>query len=373
VAAHGSSARSNGPLIELAAMRRAYRDGDQESFDNAAEAFMLAVEGAEGVKVPSTTLEVSYNRLRPIGRARIPLGLGLLVTLLFLFWPRRGVRWAGLVLGGLGLLLLTVGLAMRMMITARPPVTNLYETFVFVAWACVLLGLVLEWIQRNGIGLLVAAGGGFAFVHIAGRYGLEGDTMGMLAAVLNNNFWLASHIMTIALGYAGCTAAAVVGHVYLVRRCLGHDAAATHGVDSALRGMLLFGLTFTVVGTVLGGLWADQAWGRFWGWDPKENGALLIILWASAVIHARSGGLVRGIGTAFGSVVLFVLIMFAWLGVNLLGIGMHAYGFTNRGARLLFTVVGIEVLFAVAAGTVLGVRGPKRSVARIEEETLPRR
>ncbi len=363
--AHGSAARNNEALVELVAMRRAYREDNQEAFDGAVRAFMRVVRATKGIEVPSTTLEVRYNRLSPVGRARVCFALTLLAALVFLFRPASGIRGAGLVLCCLGIVLLSAGMIMRMAIMHRPPVTNLYETFVFVAWACALLGLVLELMQRNGIGLIVAAGGGFAFVHVAGRYGLEGDTMGMLAAVLNNNFWLASHIMTISLGYAGCTAAAVVGHVYLVKRCLGHDEAAGRGVDGAMRGMLLFGLTFTVVGTVLGGLWADQAWGRFWGWDPKENGAMLIILWSSAVVHARSGGLIRGIGTAMGSVFLFVLVMFAWLGVNLLGIGMHAYGFTSRGARLLFTVVGAEMLFLIVAGTVSGIRGSRTAVFRV--------
>jgi ABC-type transport system involved in cytochrome c biogenesis permease subunit len=120
--------------------------------------------------------------------------------------------------------------------------------------------------------------------------------------------------------------------------------------------MLLFGLTFTVAGTVLGGLWADQAWGRFWGWDPKENGALLIVLWCSAVIHARRGTMIGAVGTAVGSIVLFVLVLFAWLGVNLLGVGMHSYGFTTRGATVLFGVAGSELLLLAIAGGLLWFR-----------------
>ncbi len=363
IAAMGSSSLRDPLVSGLAAMRRAYRSGDSRAFDRAVEGFIEAANAVGGVEMPEVELEVLYNAVKPFPRAKVLYGLVLLCALAALVWPAMttpGIITAAS-LAVVGLLLQTLGMGARMIIMGRPPVTNLYETFVFVAWSCAVLGVVLEAMQRNGLGMLVAGAGGFGFLHVAGRYGLDGDTMGMLAAVLNNNFWLATHIITIALGYAGCAASALVAHVYLIRRAMTGNARETAPVDGAVYGLLLFGLAFTVVGTVFGGLWADQSWGRFWGWDPKENGALLIILWSSAVVHARRGRMIAAIGTAVGSVLGFVLVMFAWLGVNLLGVGMHAYGWTSSGARLLFTVAGVELVFVAVMLAVLRLRRGKTS------------
>jgi ABC-type transport system involved in cytochrome c biogenesis permease subunit len=184
--------------------------------------------------------------------------------------------------------------------------------------------------------------------------------MGMLAPVLNSNFWLTTHIMTISMGYAGCVAAGALGHVYLIQRAVfKRTSTATAQLAASVYDCIAFGLTFTTIGTVLGGLWADQAWGRFWGWDPKENGALLIIIWCAAVLHARSGKMIKDTGTAYGAIIAFLLVMLAWVGVNLLGVGLHAYGFTTFGAKILLYVGAIEILFFAAILAVRG-RGPMK-------------
>jgi len=101
---------------------------------------------------------------------------------------------------------------------------------------------------------------------------------------------------------------------------------------------------------VLGGIWADQSWGRFWGWDPKENGALLIVLWNATILHARWGGLVRERGLMNLAVIGNIVTSFSWFGVNLLGIGLHSYGFTDTGAEYLMNfVVGQLILLADGA------------------------
>jgi ABC-type transport system involved in cytochrome c biogenesis permease subunit len=156
-------------------------------------------------------------------------------------------------------------------------------------------------------------------------------------------------VVTITMGYAGCVAAGVLGHLYLLqalRKPL-HDA----GMQSILRaiyGLLAFGLIFSFLGTMLGGVWADQSWGRFWGWDPKENGALLIVLWCAILFHARIAGMIGPLGMAAGSVLGIIVVLMAWLGINLLGVGLHSYGFTSGLARGLWTAVAFEVSFVVA-------------------------
>jgi len=227
-----------------------------------------------------------------------------------------------------------------MLIMGRPPVTNLYATFLFVSWICVLLGVVLMRFGRRSVGALLASLAGFSLLMLSGKFATEGDTMGVLVAVLDSNFWLSTHVVTITIGYAGCCAAGVVGHIYILQALFGKkDRARLRGTYQAMFGMLAFGLIFSAVGTILGGIWADQSWGRFWGWDPKENGALMIVLWCALLFHARLSGMVREIGLAAGTIIGIFMVVLAWFGINLLGVGLHSYGFTSG------TAVGMLVFF----------------------------
>jgi hypothetical protein len=121
-------------------------------------------------------------------------------------------------------------------------------------------------------------------------------------------------------------------------------------------GMLGFALLFCVVGTILGGIWANESWGRFWGWDPKENGALMICLALLAVLHARQGALLGPFGVAVATVLCGCVVAFSWWGVNLLGIGLHAYGFTGGVLHglVVFYAVEAAVLAAAAATWLTG-------------------
>jgi ABC-type transport system involved in cytochrome c biogenesis permease subunit len=291
-------------------------------------------------------LETLYNRIDPFFLSQLLYGGALLLSLLALLWGRSWLGRLAFLLLLAALLLHTAGLGTRVFITGRPPVTNLYETFLFVGWTCALLGVGLERVQKRGLGTGTGALAGLVFLLVSGRYALDGDTMGMLAAVLDSNLWLTTHVITISAGYAGCVLAGIIGHIHLLgslRRPL--DKTMLDQTARALYAALAFGLLFTVTGTVMGGIWADQSWGRFWGWDPKENGALLIILWASALFHARRAGLIGHLGMAAGSIGAIVCVVLAWFGVNLLGVGLHSYGFTSGVARALLLFLGLELLF----------------------------
>jgi ABC-type transport system involved in cytochrome c biogenesis permease subunit len=183
---------------------------------------------------------------------------------------------------------------------------------------------------------------------VAARFSTQGDTLGVVVAVLDSNFWLSTHVVTITMGYAGCLAAGLVGHLYLLQalRKPRYDPSL-QTIARAIYGLLAFGLIFSFLGTMLGGVWADQSWGRFWGWDPKENGALLIVLWCAILFHARIAGMIGSLGVAAGSVLGVIVVLMAWLGINLLGVGLHSYGFTSGLARGLWTSVAFEVSFVV--------------------------
>jgi ABC-type transport system involved in cytochrome c biogenesis permease subunit len=232
-----------------------------------------------------------------------------------------------------------------MYLEGRPPVTNLYSSAIFIGWAAVILGMVLEKIYRDGIGCVVASFAGFVTLIIAHNLALSGDTMEMMRAVLDTNFWLATHVVTVTLGYASTFVAGFLAIIYILRGVFTTTLSESTAKSLArmVYGIVCFATLFSFVGTVLGGIWADQSWGRFWGWDPKENGALLIVLWNATILHARWGGLVRERGLMNLAVFGNIVTSFSWFGVNMLGIGLHSYGFTDAAFKWLILFIGSQV------------------------------
>ncbi len=261
----------------------------------------------------------------------------------------------------------TFGLIFRMVLEGRPPVTNLYSSAIFIGWATMVFGVIIERIYKVGLGSLVASLAGFVTLIIAQNLALGGDTMEMLRAVLDTNFWLATHVVTVTLGYAATFFAGLLAIMYiflgvftpLLRQKLGGGTApGLSGASLAsgqapielgkalgkmVYGVVCFATLFSFVGTVLGGIWADQSWGRFWGWDPKENGALMIVLWNAIILHARWGGLVRDRGIMNLAVVGNIVTSFSWFGVNMLGIGLHSYGFMDAAFKWLMFFIATQV------------------------------
>jgi len=237
------------------------------------------------------------------------------------------------------------GLVMRIIIMSRPPVSSLYETFIFVAFITVLLGLLIEYYNRQWLGIVTAAISGTALLFIANKYSAEGDTLKVLVAVLNSNFWLATHVTTITMGYAATCVGGLLGHIWLVQAVFKKDGQTLDKTYKTTLGILGVALCLTFLGTNLGGIWADQSWGRFWGWDPKENGALMIVLWTALLFHAKVADMIGPRGLAVGAVIGMMVVMWAWFGVNLLSVGLHSYGFTSGIAAALIIYAVAEVIF----------------------------
>ena len=337
------------PELDLVArIAQALRASDGDAFDQAADELAKRVR-PRLTTAPALRGEHILNRMDPFYRSELLYGLGFLLALASIALRGRGLYRVTLAITLLAILPHTYGIIARMVVMQRPPVTNLYATFVFVAWTCALLGLALEYFQRNRLGLLTAAACGLSLLLTARRFGEDGDTMGVMVAVLDSNFWLATHVVTISMGYAGCVISGLLAHIYLLqalRRAPSDPVLAE--TFRAVFGTQAFGLLFSFVGTMLGGVWADQSWGRFWGWDPKENGALVIVLWSAILFHARLGRMIGPRGFAAGAVLGVTAVLLAWLGVNLLGVGLHSYGFTSGIARGLLIACLAEVLFVVA-------------------------
>jgi ABC-type transport system involved in cytochrome c biogenesis permease subunit len=251
-----------------------------------------------------------------------------------------------------GFVVHTVGLIFRMWLEGRPPVTNLYSSAIFIGWGAVVLGFVLERFYKDGIGTAVATCVGFLSLIVAHNLSLDGDTMVMMQAVLDTNFWLATHVVVITLGYASTFVAGFLALVYILRgvftRTLTEKVAK--GLSRMVYAIVCFSTLFSFVGTVLGGIWADQSWGRFWGWDPKENGALMIVLWNALILHLRWGGMIRERGLMNCAIVGNIVTSWSWFGVNMLGIGLHSYGFMS-GAFMWLSLFVSSQLLLIAIGS----------------------
>jgi ABC-type transport system involved in cytochrome c biogenesis permease subunit len=266
----------------------------------------------------------------------------------------------------LGFLGHSAGLIMRCWIMKRPPVSTLYESIIFVSWVTVLGGLTIDLFEmkrikqkkaalKKSMGTLVSSVSGTVLLFLSLSYANEGDTMGTLVAVLNTNFWLGTHVVTITIGYGLCFVSGILGHLYLLKQLLPSRHNPNKKTELAdlhrtLVSVTLCALFFAMLGTILGGIWADQSWGRFWGWDPKENGAMLICLWLLFVIHGRISGLFPPIAHAAMASLVNIVVALAWFGVNLLNVGLHSYGFTdnvagNLGFFCLGEIVTISILW----------------------------
>jgi len=260
-----------------------------------------------------------------------------------------------------GFILHTYGIYLRMVIMSRPPISTLYETVIFVGFVIVLFSVVIEYLRKDGLGIFIGSISGSLLHYIGFGYAADGDTMEMLVAVLNSNFWLATHVTTIILGYGSSLMAGLIGHLYLIEKIrVPKQRAHLKSIYDNMFGVTLIALFFTLFGTILGGIWADQSWGRFWGWDPKENGALLIVLWQLMMVHMRLSGLAKPDRFALGMVLNNIVVIMAWFGVNLLSIGLHSYGFASGIAVniVIFTIVELVTGF----GTYYWARLKKKQV-----------
>jgi ABC-type transport system involved in cytochrome c biogenesis permease subunit len=344
---------SNKPeLLLLNSVYQAYQSANQAQFDESIIAFNTLVKPRLIDKRIHTDLELLYNKINPFGNAKFLYGLAfLLVMTSFIFLPML-FRWLSLSMSLCGFALHLFGLVSRVIIQGRPPVTNLYETFIFVALITAMIGLIIYKVVDKNLGLILTSFVALLLLLVSGKFASDGDTMQVLIAVLDSNFWLSTHVVCISIGYAGVFMAGVIGHVYIIQRFFAGNSISELAQRSyrLILPVLAFGLCFSFLGTMLGGIWADQSWGRFWGWDPKENGALLIVLWSSIIFHARLAGMLKEFGIALASVFACVVVITSWFGINLLGVGLHSYGFTNGLATALYAYYAFEALFIIVFG-----------------------
>ena len=338
------------PAVEnYAAMSDAFKNGNVAGFNSALADYHSSLIPNFSSALAKSLAEVFFNQMQPFYNAMVIYVLAGLLAIFSWFNLSETLRRSAVWLVALAFFIHTTGLIYRMVLEGRPPVTNLYSSAIFIGWGAVILGLILEKFHKNGIGAVASAGMGFITLVIAQNLAVDGDTMEMMRAVLDTNFWLATHVVAVTTGYASTFVAGFLALIYIVRGVFTKtlDEATGKSLARMIYGIVCFATLFSFVGTVLGGIWADQSWGRFWGWDPKENGALIIVLWNALILHLRWGGMIRERGLAVCAVGGNIVTSWSWFGVNMLGIGLHSYGFTDAAFKWLMIFVGSQIGFIV--------------------------
>jgi ABC-type transport system involved in cytochrome c biogenesis permease subunit len=320
---------------------KAYRESDQAAFDAAMAEIAKASKDQTDRK--RLAVELAYNQAQPFDAAQSLYIVALTLTVFGMLRPANiALRPLSLAAAGLGVTAHIAGIAMRIYILGRPPVGTLYESLLFVSVIVMLAALTIEAARKDRLALLAGCGVATFLLQLAPAVAPQGDSLHVLVAVLNTNFWLATHVVCITAGYGACVLAGSLAHVALYG-----GVRAADRLLPLLHKTLLAGLFLTAFGTVLGGIWADQSWGRFWGWDPKENGALLIVLWIAWLLHGRMAGFLKQPLYLALVCALNIVVALAWFGVNLLGVGLHSYGFITGIAAGLAAFCFVEIALIV--------------------------
>ena len=230
----------------------------------------------------------------------------------------------------LGFLGNTAGIILRWVESYRmgighAPLSNLYESLVFFAWCIIALHLFVEWRYKSRI---IGVIGTILAVGTLAYASLKPSEIQPLIPALKSN-WLIAHVFTCFIGYASFAIAFGISLLYLLRR-MGSAAVlerlpSDRLMDELTHQLVMFGFLFLSAGIISGAVWANSAWGRYWGWDPKETWSLITWFVYATLLHARFMRGWHGNRIAVLSIVGFMAVLFTYFGVNYLP-GLHSYG-----------------------------------------------
>ena len=311
-------------------------------------------------------IEVHYNHLHPFMWAWIFYLVSALVAAIA--WQRQSrIAYAcAWVAAAFAFGMHTYGFGLRIHLTGRPPVSNMYESVVWVSWGAVLFSLIFEFLKRRRYSMIAGSLVGVICLVVADMApAILDESLRPLEPVLRSNYWLTIHVLTITLSYSAFFLGwglAMLGMGFILRGDSEKDERVRDIVQSLYRALQV-GTVLLAAGTILGGVWADYSWGRFWGWDPKETWAFIALLGYVAILHGRLAGWLRGFGLLASSIVAFSLVIMAWYGVNyVLGAGLHTYGFGAGGIQY---VAGFVILNLIYVAYVAFVRSSRNRAAGV--------
>ena len=341
---------------QLQALVNAYAQGDGFSFSRAAHQLRENLRALSPSIYPQDRqlrLEYFYNHFEGFYRAIWCYGIALVILIAAYLRKRgRALQSLGVAIALLGLAFQASGILMRCMIAGRPPVTNMYESIIWVSFAVSLFGMIFFARYRAPVYLLAALPVTLIALLLVHQMPIAmPSSIDPLVPVLRDNFWLTIHVLTITLSYAAFALAMGFGHILLWRYARNPaTASADAPMHFWLYRVLQLGVLLLAAGTILGGVWANYSWGRFWGWDPKETWALIALLCYILTLHGRLAGWWTEFGLVVASVVCFLAVLMAWYGVNfVLGKGLHSYGFGIGGETYVATFVIADLLFVAFA------------------------
>ncbi len=364
-------AEKAGPILQdLRGLNVAATEGNDTDFAAAAARLQTDLRALNPEVYPPDTVidrELSYHRLKPFDTA---MWLFAAAVVLLAAGTRHGWRhWlsrGGVALTVVGFGFLVYGLTLRVLIAGRAPVTNMYESVVWVSMGTVLFGLLFYAVYRNRLMLLSALPVSFLCLLLVRSLPVAMPSrLDPLVPVLRDNFWLTVHVLTITLSYAAFALALGFAHVVLWHYIRNPATApAMRQLHTWLYRMMFVGLILLAAGTILGGVWANYSWGRFWGWDPKETWALIALLMYVVAIHGKMAGWWGDFGIAVAAIVNFAGIIMAWYGVNyILGAGLHSYGFGVGGEGFVLAFLAAEAAYVGVAFVRHRGAGPQPEVA----------
>ncbi|HEV3148417.1 MAG TPA: cytochrome c biogenesis protein CcsA [Chthoniobacterales bacterium] len=343
---------------QLQTLATAYTDGDSFNFSRASNLLRENLHDLSAAIYPQDRqlrLEYFYNHFDGFYRAAWCYGIALVILIAAHLRERGSALRGGGTLPVFGVAIVILGLAfhasgivMRCLIAGRPPVTNMYESIIWVSFAVSFFGMIFFARYRTPVYLLAALPVTLVALLLVHQMPIAmPSSIDPLVPVLRDNFWLTIHVLTITLSYAAFALAMGFGHILLWRYARNPSAArADAPMHFWLYRVLQLGVLLLAAGTILGGVWANYSWGRFWGWDPKETWALIALLCYILTLHGRLAGWWTEFGLVVASVVCFLAVLMAWYGVNfVLGKGLHSYGFGIGGETYVATFVILDLLF----------------------------
>jgi cytochrome c-type biogenesis protein CcsB len=341
---------------QLQSMANAYAQADSFAFNRSANQLRQNLRALSPKIYPAESklrLEYFYNHFQGFYRAIWLYGLAFIV-LLVAHLRGRGhfLRNIGVVLAICALAFHATGIVLRCLIGGRPPVTNMYESIIWVSFAASFFGMIFFARYRTSIYLLASLPVTLIALLLVHQMPIAmPSSIDPLVPVLRDNFWLTVHVLTITLSYAAFALAMGFGHILLWRYARNPSRARADGaMHFWLYRVLQLGVLLLAAGTILGGVWANYSWGRFWGWDPKETWALIALLCYITTLHGRLAGWWTQFGLVVASVVCFLAVLMAWYGVNfVLGKGLHSYGFGIGGETYVATFVIADLVFVAFA------------------------
>jgi cytochrome c-type biogenesis protein CcsB len=236
-----------------------------------------------------------------------------------------------------------LALAVRWYISGHAPMSNGYESMIFVSWVTILAGLIF--VRRSGYVLGLAGILAALSLLVAGMSNMNPEITNLVPVLKSP--WLAIHVTVIMAGYGFLGLASIMGllnvslYVALTPKNKGRIVEIVHNVTNVNHLTLIVGLYFMTAGTFLGGVWANESWGRYWGWDPKETWALITILVYAFVTHMhRIPGMRGRFAFNLASFLSYASVMMTYFGVNYFLGGIHSYStLTPRVRPLMFPQV----------------------------------